>query len=335
PRAASARVMDRQLAATAPRARRRSLGRQIWRARWCYLLMLPGLVLIAMFSVYPIFASFLYSLYNWDGITGLQDFIGLQNYAQLFHDSYFWASLGRSAWFAGIATPVELAVSLLIAIVLNDRALRLAPIFRTLFFIPVVTTTAVISIVMTFVFAAYGGPINQVLLDLHLTHSAINFLGNPHSVVWTAIGIFVWKWMGQPMIYWLAGLQTVPTELYEAAKVDGAGWFKQILHVTAPLMAPFALIIGLIQLVGNLQVFAFIQALTGGGPFFASETIEVFIFRMAFGVESSGQSTGRPEFGYASAAGVLFGVLLMAAVAVQALALRRLRPSRMAAGART
>src|SRR5438067_2178781 len=83
-----------------------------------------------------------------------------------------------------------------------------------------------------------------VLLALHVARSAIDFLGNPHSVMWTAMLIFVWKWLGQPMIYWLAGLQTIPNELYEAARVDGAGWVSQVRHVVAPLMMPFAVIIG-------------------------------------------------------------------------------------------
>lgn len=309
------------------------LRRRIWRYRWCYAFLVPSFVLLALFTVYPILASVYFSVFDWNGVGVPHYFIALGNYVQIVHDAFFWGALGRAVWWAAVTTPAEMIVSLIIAVMLNDKALRLGPVFRTFFFIPVVTTTAVMSIVMSFVFAAYGGPVNKVLLGLHLTRSAIDFLGNPHSVMWTAMLIFVWKWLGQPMIYWLAGLQTIPSELYEAARVDGAGWFSLVRHVVAPLMVPFAVIIGLIVGVGNLQVFAFLQALTGGGPYFASETIELYIFRWAFGTQASGVASGQPQFGYASAAGVFFGLLMLAAVAVQAIAVARLRPSRAGVGA--
>lgn len=313
-------------------AGRRSLRQQMWRYRWCYAFLLPSFVLLALFSVYPILASVYFSVFDWNGVGVPHSFVALGNYVQVVHDAFFWGAMGRSLWWAGVTTPAEMIVSLIIAVVLNDRALRLGPVFRTLFFIPVVTTTAVVSIVMSFVFAAYGGPVNKVLLSLHLTRGAIDFLGNPHAVMWTAMLIFVWKWLGQPMIYWLAGLQTIPSELYEAARVDGAGWLSQVRHVSAPLLVPFAVIIALIVGVGNLQVFAFLQALTGGGPYFASETVELYIFRWAFGTQASGVASAQPEFGYASAVGVLFGVLIMAAVAAQAIAVARLRPGAAGVG---
>lgn len=316
--------MQQTLPTTRPPGRLRSFRRQLWAARWCYLFLLPGFVLLVLFSVYPLIASFVYSLFNWNGSGPLTEFIGLGNYGKLLHDSYFWAALGRTAWFAGVATPVEMAVSLFVAVLLNERALRLGPIFRTFFFIPVVTTTAVMSVVMSFVFSAYGSPVNQVLQDLHLIRTPIDFLGNPKAVMWTAIGIFVWKWMGQPMIYWLAGLQTIPEDLYEAARVDGATAWQQARYITAPLLQPFGVIITLIVVVGNMQVFAFLQALTHGGPYFASETMELYIYRTAFGASTGGGYT-QTRLGYASAAGVLFGVLMMVLAGAQILSVRRMR----------
>jgi raffinose/stachyose/melibiose transport system permease protein len=304
------------------RSARASLGQRLWKARWCYLLMSPGLVLIGMFSLYPMVASWYYSFYDWSGIGSTRYYIGLQNFRELVHDHYFWSAFGRSFWFTAVATPVELIVSFVIAVILNDKALKMAPIFRTLIFIPVVTTTAVASIVMSFVFAAYNGPVNQALQSAGVIKKPIDFLGDPHTVMWAAIGIFVWKWLGQPMIYWLAGLQTVPSEIYEAAKVDGAGSRRQLISITLPMMVPFGIIITLITVVGNLQVFAFMQALTNGGPFFSTEVMELYIYRTAFGAVGSA-STQR--LGYASAAGVVFGLAVMVIAAVQILALRRLR----------
>jgi multiple sugar transport system permease protein len=304
------------------------LGGRLWSSRQSYLLILPGVVLTVMFSIYPLVMSWYYSGLDWDGFSSRKYFVGLANYKDLIADGFFWRAFGRSALFTVVATPIELALALLIAMVLNDRSLKLRSVYRAVIFIPVVTTTAIISIVMSFIFSAFNSPPNQVLMDLGVVDRPIDFLGSPKTVLWTAIGIFVWKWVGQPMIYWLAGLQTVPTELHEAARVDGAGGWQRFRFITLPLLKPFAIIITLIVTAGNLQVFAFFQTLTGGGPYFASELMELFIYRMAFGTSEAGASSVQ-RLGYASAAGVLFGVALMIFGVVQTLMLRKIRRAQL------
>lgn len=309
---------------TPARSAKASTGFRGHKMRHAYVLMAPGLVLIAMFSIYPLVMSWYYSFFNWDGIRANKTFIGLANFRELARDGAFWHACGRSAWFAAVATPVELGASLLLAIILNEQALKLAPIYRTIFFLPVVTTTAIVSIVLGFVFSPFQGPVNDALVSTHLIHSPIDFLGNPHHVMWTAILLFVWKWMGQPMIYWLAGLQTIPADLYEACRIDGGRWWHEARYITAPLLAPFAVVITLVVAVGNMQVFAFLQALTNGGPYFASETMELFIYRTAFGAETTA-SASVTRLGYASAAGVFFGLLVVIIAIGQGLAVRRFR----------
>ena len=271
--------------------------------------MLPALVLLGMFSLYPIVASWYYSLLDWSGITSEKRFIGLANYREIIHDPYFWDAFKRSFWFMLATVPPEVGLSLLVAVILNDRALRFGPVFRTLFFIPVVTTTAIMSIVMSFVFGAFNGPVNQVLIDLRVIQAPIDWLGNPDTALWTMALIGVWKWFGQPLVYWMAGVQTIHPDRYEAAKVDGAGWWRIFVSITMPLLTPFAIIIVLIVAVGNLSVFALIQAATNGGPFFSTETMELYIYRNAFGATPG--SPTLPRLGYASAAGVIFGVCVM------------------------
>jgi raffinose/stachyose/melibiose transport system permease protein len=302
---------------------RSSLLRAIWAARWCYLFMLPSLVLTGMFSLYPTVASWYFSLFDWTGINNNMYYIGLQNYLELIHDQYFWGAFGRSIVFMVTSVPLELGLSLVVAVILNDRALKLAPLYRTLFFIPVVTTTAIMAIVMSFVFGAYNGPVNVALIDLHIISQPIDFLGDPHTALYTAVVIAVWKWFGQPMVYWLAGLQTIPEVLYEAARVDGAGWWRILRSITLPLLAPFGVLILLIVAVGNLQVFALIQAMTNGGPFFSTETMELYIYRTAFAATPG--YMGQPRLGYASAAGVVFGLCIMVLAVLQVLAFRRFR----------
>ena len=126
------------------------------------------------------------------------------------------------------------------------------------------------------------------------------FLGSAATSLWTVIGVFVWKWFGITMIYWLASLQTVPADLYEAAKLDGAGRWELFRYIIFPLLTPFAIVILLITAVGSLNVFALVQTMTGGGPFYSSEVMEVYIYRTAFGTGGGGSV---PRLGYASGGG--------------------------------
>ncbi len=307
----------------------KSVWQRMWAARWCYVFMLPALVLSALFTFYPIVMSWYYSLFQWSGFTADKTFIGMSNYLEVVGDKYFWDAFVRSFLFMLVSMPVKLTLALLIAIVLNDQAMRLvSPAFRTMFFLPVVTTAAIIGIMMTFVLSPFNGPINKTLLSLGAISGPIDFLGNPRLALWTVVAVEIWKWLGQPMIYWLAALQVIPQSLYEAAKVDGANWWRQLLHITLPLLIPFAIVIVLITAVSTLRVFPLVQTMTGGGPFFATEVMEVYIYRTAFGSDMGG--IGVPRLGYASAAGVVFGVSIMALALLQAWGVRNMRDVRSA-----
>lgn len=314
---------------TPQRASSKSLWQRMWAARWCYLFMAPALILATLFTFYPIVMSWYYSLFQWSGFTTAKHFIGLANYAEVVSDKYFWDAFVRSFLFMLVSMPIKLTLALLLAIVLNDAALRLvSPAFRTLFFLPVVTTAAIIGIMMTFVLSPFNGPLNKALLEIGLIGAPIDFLGNPRMALWTVISVEIWKWLGQPMIYWLAALQVIPVSLYEAAKIDGADWWRQLRHITLPLLIPFAIVIILITAVGTLRVFPLVQTMTGGGPFFATEVMEVYIYRTAFGSDMGG--IGVPRLGYASAAGVVFGVSIMVIALLQAWGVRNMREVRSA-----
>ncbi len=314
----------RRISATKER-KKSSWVRQLWDGRWCYLFAAPALILATMFTFYPIVSSWYFSLLQWSGFTADKTFVGLANYVELVQDKYFWDAFLRSFQFMIVGVPIQLTLALLVAIVLNDQALKLSPLFRTMFFLPVVTTAAIVGMLMTLILSPFNGPVNGVLRDLHLITQPIDFLGSPQTTLWTVIAVYIWKWLGQPMIYWLAALQTIPRELYEAAKVDGAGWWRQLWSITLPLIVPFAIVIILVTAVGALHVFPLIQTLTGGGPFFATEVMEVYIYRVAFGGETG---MGTPRLGYASAAGVFFGVAVMVLALMQAWGARSLRDFR-------
>lgn len=308
---------------TISHARQMSWRNRVWQARWCYLYMLPTLVLATFFTFYPIVASWYIALLDWSGFTQQRTFVGLANFTELVNDPFFWGAFGRSFLFMIVTVPIRLSLALIVAILLNHAALKLAPVFRTLFFIPVVTTTAIVGIVMTFVLSPLGGPVNRILVMLSMVERPIDFLGNPDSALWTVMAVSVWKFFGISLIYWLAALQVIPTELYEAGKLDGAGWWGLLRHITLPLIVPFAVIIILITAVNTLRVFDLVQTMTAGGPYFASEVVEIYIYRNAFSMQG-----GIPRLGYASAAGTFFGVAVMLLALGQAWAIRQMRAVR-------
>lgn len=308
------------MATTSSAFARPGFAARLWQSRIDYLFLVPGMLIFGMFILYPLFASQYFSLLQWSGFDANQTFIGLANYAELLTDKFFWDAFGRSFLFTMSTVPAQMLVSLVFAIVLNDKLLKLSTLFRTLIFLPVVTPVAVIGIVMTIILSPFNGPINMAMLDLQLLARPLDFLGDPKLVLWALAGIYVWKWVGVTMVYWLAALQTVPAELYEAARLDGVRSWQMTLFVVLPMIMPFAIVIALISAISALNVFPLVQAMTQGGPYFASEVMEVYIFRNAFATAGA-----VPRLGYASAAGVFFGVAIMGLTILQILAVRHLR----------
>ena len=291
------------------------------RHRAQYLMLLPGLVLAGMFVFYPILAAVYYSLQDWSGFNADRVFIGLANYLQLFSDPIFWGAFRRSMLFLIGTVPLQLLLSLVLAVILNNQLLKLSTFFRTFIFLPVVTPVAVIGVVWTFLLSPFNGPINGFLMALGIISQPIDFLGSSDTVLPSVIGVYVWKWLGITLIYWLAALQTVPDDVYDAAKIDNCKGARLLIHVILPIIMPFAVMILLISAVGALNVFPLIMSMTNGGPFFASEVMEIFIYRTAF---ATGDGS-IPRLGYAAAAGVFFGVVVLSITLVQARFSRRIR----------
>jgi ABC-type sugar transport system permease subunit len=300
----------------------KSLWQRIWDAKWCYLFALPNLILAGMFTFYPTVMSWYFSFLDWSGFTSDKEWVGLENFREIINDSYFWDAYRRSFLFMIVAVPIQVILALVIALILNDASYRLGPFFRTVFFLPVVTSAAIIGIVMTFVFSPFNGPANDILHNLGFIDKPVDFLGNHRTALWTVAAVWVWKWFGITMIYWLAALQVVPQDLYEAARIDGANRFSLHKDITLPMVIPFAVVIVLITVVGSLNVFGLVQTMTGGGPFFASEVMEVYIYRNAFG------EGGIPRLGYASAAALFFGITVLGLSLLQGWGLKKANDAR-------
>lgn len=294
-----------------------TLAARLWRDRWIYLFLTPTLVLMGAYTIWPVLAGVWFSLLDWNGFQEAGAFVGLANYRELAQDPLFWNAFANTLKFLVIAVPIRVGLALLLAVALNDR-FRGARLFRTALFLPVVTTAAVVGVVMRYILDPSSGPVNLALMQSGLLDKPVNFLGRSSLALWSAAGVWVWKWLGVTLIYWLAALQTIPRDLHEAAMTDGCNALQRFRHVTLPLLWPFTVIITLITVIEATNVFDLMLTLTGGGPFYGTEVIDIFIYRNAF-------TSNIPRLGYASAAAIFFGVCVAAAAAVQFLVVARLR----------
>ena len=283
---------------------------------WIVAFLVPTLVLYGTYTLYPTIASIWYSFLDWNGFDESGSFNGLQNYQDLFADPLFWNSFRVTALFILASVPLQIVASLLVAILLNSPNMPFSGLFRTALFLPVVTTSAIVGVVMQFVFDPSAGPINELLRQLGMIDGGIAFLGRADTSLWTIVAVYVWKWFGITLVYWLAVLQTIPKELYEAARTDGAGAIRIVRHITWPLLTRFAIVITLLTVEAALHVFDLVLTMTNGGPYYATEVLEIFVYRWAFDAPV-------PRLGYASAAAVLFGLFVCVIAVLQLIGTRR------------
>jgi multiple sugar transport system permease protein len=292
----------------------------MWADRWIYVFLTPTLALVGCFTLYPVLASIWFSLLDWNGFDRAGDFIGLRNYQDLLRDPLFWNAFRNTIVFLVLAVPIRVGLALILAVLLN-QPFRGVRIFRTAIFLPVVTTAAIVGVVMRYVLDPTGGPMNIALLNSHMLSQPLNFLGMAGLALYSAVGVWVWKWLGITLIYWLAALQTVPKDVYEAAEIDGATAWDRFRTITLPLLTPFTLIITLITVIEATNVFDLMLTLTGGGPFYATEVIDIFVYRQAF-------TSTVPRLGYSSAAAIFFGVCFIVVAVAQIVLLTRIRRRR-------
>ncbi len=287
---------------------------------WSYIYLAPMLILLLVFVVYPIFASLGYTLYQWNGIGSPTQFVGLYNFKKVIHDSFFWGAFLHTFIYMAVLVPVQLTLALILALVLNNPKLRFATFYRSVYFIPVVTSAAVVGIVVQLILTNFGDNLSQILINAHITTQHIDWLGDPHFALGIIIAVGIWNTLGYNLVYFLAALQTIPIELYEAAKIDGANAVNQFLYITVPMLRAIGLMILILAILGSLQVFDLVQVLTGGGPYFATNVVNTYIYQQAFGGFTN--SVVEPNIGYASAASFFYGVILIALSGVQVLIVR-------------
>ena len=272
------------------------------RAAW--LLLAPALLAIGLFFGLPLVAALLLSLTDFD-IYAIADprnvrFVGLGNYAQLVRDPLFWKAVRTTLVYVGLGVPLTLATALAGALLVNSRLARLRGLFRTVFFAPVVTTLVAVAVVWRYLYHPRYGLFNHLLGMVGIP--PIDWLGQPGWAIVAITLLAVWRSFGYGLVIYVAGLQSIPQSLYEAAQLDGAGAWQQFRHVTLPLLRPTTLFVAVITTVGLFQVFAEPYVMTRGGPLNATTSVALLMYQQGFRWWSMGQA--------AAIAFVLFGMVM-------------------------
>jgi multiple sugar transport system permease protein len=270
----------------------------------------PALTAIGLFFFLPVLAALVLSFTDFDiyalGNFSVARFVGLRNYIEIFEDPLFWKALKNTFYFLCVGGPLSIAVSLGAALLLNAKMVRWKPVFRFVYFAPVVTTLVAVAVVWRFIYHPRFGLLNYMLALVGI--SPVDWLGDPHLAMPAMILLAVWKNFGYNMIIFIAGLQNIPSSLYEAASIDGAGLWQQFRSVTLPQLAPTTLFITVITMIGYFQFFAEPYVMTQGGPLNSTLSIVLLMYQQGFRWWS---------MGYAAAIAFVLFVLILVASLVQ------------------
>jgi multiple sugar transport system permease protein len=252
------------------------------RAGWGFAA--PALLLIVVFFFLPVLGGLLLSLTDFDlyamGDAGAARVVGLANYARILQNPLFWKALGNTFYFVVVGGPLSVLASLAAALLVSGRRVRFPGLFRSIFFMPVVTTLVAVAIVWRYLYHPQYGLVNWALGALHVP--AIDWLGDPHWAMPAIILMSVWKNFGYNMLIFVAGLQSIPEELYEAASLDGAGAWARFVHITLPGLAPTFLFVGITTMLGQFQLFSEPYVMTQGGPLKATTTVVLLMYQEGF-----------------------------------------------------
>mgnify|MGYP005609934157 CR=1 FL=1 len=251
-------------------------------AAWAFVL--PALSVIALFFGLPVIAGLLLSLTDFD-LYALADlhnlrFVGLGNYAQVLQMPLFWKALGNTAYFVVLGVPLSIAISLGAAVLLQSKLARYKPLWRTALFAPVVTTLVAVAVIWRYLFHVRYGWVNHVLETVGI--NPIDWLGDPHWSMPTIILFAAWKNFGGNMIIFIAALQAIPEDLYEAARLDGAKAWAQFRHITLPSLAPTTLMVSILTMAGYFQLFAEPYVMTQGGPLQSTVSVLYMMYEEGF-----------------------------------------------------
>ena len=269
-----------------------------------WLMLSPTIFLFLVVSVYPFVWISKYIFYDYNGF--VEYFIGLDNLKRLFADKLFGVSILHTLEYAFLKLITIIPLALVVAVLLNQK-LRGKNFFRTVFFIPTVISAAVASLVFYFVYSPYNGILNGTLKALHITDMKIDLLGNPGLVMLSIIFVAIWGGLGNYMVLFLAGLQSIPDSIYESSKIDGTNKLQDFFYITIPMLQPMLKVILMLAITTALKDYQSIMVLTGGGPAGRSQVMCLYVYQLMFGNENG---DGAVQIGYGSTVGLASSVII-------------------------
>lgn len=283
-----------------------------------YLFFLPGLVLYSLFFLYPTISALFYSFTDWDGLSAAFQFVGIDNYTRAFTgDSIFQKTIGNNLKFMLTVVVFQTLVALAFALIVIKNT-KTNVFLRALYFFPTILSSVSVAFIWAFIYDPSMGILNQVLGLVGLDFLAQNWLGNSNIAIYSLAVTQVWFHAGQMLIIFVAGLQAIPEELYEVAKIEGASKWQTFKSVTWPLLAPSATIVVAYTTIQSFKAFDLVFAMTGGGPNNSTEIIATYIYDVAF---------KSYQFGYASSISIIFMAIIALITYLQFKALRSDRVS--------
>ncbi len=269
-----------------------------------FLMMIASIVLFLAVSVYPFIWLTKYVFYDYNGFVSY--FIGFDNFTRLIGDEIFWKSVLHTFEYAGLKLLFIMPLSLAVAIFLNGK-LKGKNLFRMIFFVPTVISAAVYSLIFFFIYSPYNGILNGVLMNFGLTQEAIDWLGNPSLSMMSIIVVAVWGGFGNYMILFLAGLQSIPQDVYESASIDGANRMQKFSHVTLPLLGPIIKVVLLLAITTAFKDYESIMVLTGGGPQDRTNVMFLYVYQLMFG---NSDTVGQLQVGYGATVGLVSALII-------------------------
>ncbi len=272
-----------------------------------YLFILPAVLIFSFFYIYPFFEIFYLSLHEWNGISAERHFVGLGNFIEIMQDKVWWMSVWHAAYITLIALTFQNVLAFALALSC-DRDIRMRRFYRFVFYLPPVLSEVVVGLIWRWILSASmqgGEPVgllNYFLTKAHLYHLMRDWLSDPRTALTSIAVVHSWKGFGWGFIILLAGLQTIDRQLYEAARVDGAGSLSILKNITIPMMIPVFIMVMILTILGSMQVFVLVLSMVGQGLVYHTEVPVTRILDSMIGTS---------RFGYACAQGIVFGGILV------------------------
>lgn len=275
------------------RNRKRRKESSLW---WMYL---PALAAVCFFILYPFLNGIKISFTNWNGFSQTYDYVGFSQYTRMLKDPDTWLVVKNTLLYGVGSTILQNVIGLGYALLLNQR-IYMKNFTRTIVYLPVIISPLIMGYIFYFFFAFQGGALNDLLVFFGL--DKINALGDPKINIWLIVFVNTFQFVGIAMIIYLAGLQSISKDYYEAAQIDGASSFQQFKNITLPMLMPSITINMVINIIGGLKLFDVIISLTGGGPGYASQSMSTFMYDLYF---------NRQDAGYAATQGVFMAIIIL------------------------